>query len=204
MAMDKLDLKKAYRELYRAKPQPALVEVPPLHYLMIDGEGNPNTAQAYKEAVEALFSLSYTLKFMMKRMPEGTDYGVMPLEGLWWTEPIEAFSVERKEDWKWTSLMLQPDFITPALMEEARQQAAAKKELPALPLIRLERLEEGRCAQVLHIGPYAEEAPTVQRLHDFIRDEGLSLRGKHHEIYLGDPRRAAPGKLQTIIRQPVE
>lgn len=204
MAMDKLDLKKAYRELYRAKPQPMLVEVPPLHYLMIDGEGNPNTAQAYKESVEALFSLSYTLKFMIKRMPEGTDYGVMPLEGLWWTEPIEAFSVERKEDWKWTSLMLQPDFITPALMEEARQQAAAKKELPALPLIRLERLEEGKCAQVLHIGPYAEEAPTVQRLHDFIREQGLRLRGKHHEIYLGDPRRAAPDKLQTIIRQPVE
>lgn len=202
--MAKLDLKKEYRELYKVKKDPELVEVPPLQYLMIDGEGDPNTAQAYKNAVEALFSLSYTLKFMVKRRPGGADYGVMPLEGLWWTEPMEDFSVDRKDGWKWTSLMLQPEFITPELVEEARAQAAAKKELPALPLVRLERLEEGRCAQVLHIGPYAAEGPTVERLHGFILEQGLSLRGKHHEIYLGDPRRAAPDKLQTIIRQPVE
>lgn len=202
--MDKLDLKKTYRELYRAKPEPALVEVLPLQYLMVDGEGDPNTAPAYQEAVEALYSLSYTLKFMVKSMPEGTDYGVMPLEGLWWSEPIEAFSLERKDDWKWTSLILQPDFITPALVEEAKRQAAAKKTLPALPKVRLMRLEEGKCVQLLHIGPYAEEEPTIQRLHDFILDQGLRFRGKHHEIYLGDPRRAAPDKLQTIIRQPVE
>lgn len=203
--MEKLDLKKTYRELYRAKPEPMLVEVPPLQYLMIDGEGDPNTAPAYQEAVEALYSLSYTLKFMIKkRMPDSMDYGVMPLEGLWWSEPIEAFSLERKVDWKWTSLILQPDFITPALVEEARQQAAAKKTLPALSLARLARLDEGKCAQVLHIGPYAEETPTIERLHAFIEKQGLRLRGKHHEIYLGDPRRAAPDKLQTIIRQPVE
>lgn len=202
--MAKLDLKKEYRELYKVKKDPELVEVPPLQYLMIDGEGDPNTAQAYKNAVEALFSLSYTMKFMVKLRPGGADYGVMPLEGLWWTEPMEDFSVERKDGWKWTSLMLQPEFITPELVEEARAQAAAKKELPALPLVRLERLEEGRCAQVLHIGPYAAEGPTVERLHGFILEQGLSLRGKHHEIYLGDPRRAAPDKLQTIIRQPVE
>lgn len=202
--MAKLDLKKEYRELYKVKKDPELVEVPPLQYLMIDGEGDPNMAQAYKNAVEALFSLSYTLKFMVKLRPGGADYGVMPLEGLWWTEPMEDFSVDRKDGWKWTSLMLQPEFITPELVEEARAQAAAKKELPALPLIRLECLEEGRCAQVLHIGPYAAEGPTVERLHGFILEQGLSLRGKHHEIYLGDPRRAAPEKLQTIIRQPVE
>lgn len=202
--MAKLDLKKEYRELYKVRKDPELVEVPPLQYLMIDGEGDPNTAQAYKNAVEALFSLSYTLKFMVKLRPGGADYGVMPLEGLWWTESMEDFSVERKDGWKWTSLMLQPEFITPELVEEARAQAAAKKELPALPLVRLERLEEGRCAQVLHIGPYAAEGPTVERLHGFILEQGLSLRGKHHEIYLGDPRRAAPDKLQTIIRQPVE
>lgn len=202
--MEKLDLKKTYRELYKAKPQPTLVDVPPLQYLMIDGEGNPNTAQAYKDSVEALYSLSYTLKFMVKRMPVGTDYGVMPLEGLWWADSMEDFSVERKDDWKWTSLLLQPDFITPDLVEAARRQAAAKKTLPALPLIRLERLEEGRCAQVLHIGPYAEEEPTIKLLHGFIREQGLALRGTHHEIYLGDPRRAAPDRLQTIIRQPVE
>lgn len=201
--MSKIDYKKEYGTLYRAKAEPDLLEVPPLAYLMIDGEGDPNTAQAYADAVSTLFTLSYTLKFYLKKMPGGPDYGVMPLEGLWWAEPMETFSVERKDDWKWTSLILQPEPVTREHVESAMKQAAAK-EPPSLHLVRYEQLHEGKSAQILHVGPYSEEAPAIQRLHAFIREQGLELAGKHHEIYLNDPRRTAPERLRTIIRQPVK
>lgn len=202
--MAKLDYKKEYKAFYQAKSAPELVDMPLLQYLMIDGEGNPNTAEAYTNAVSALFSLSYTLKFMVKKQPDGLDYGVLPLEGLWWSDPIEDFSVEHKDDWKWTAMIMQPPFITVGQVEEARKQLAGKKALPSLSLVRLEPLVEGRCAQILHTGPYADEPPTIERLHQFIREQGLTLSGKHHEIYLSDPTRTAADKLKTIIRQPVE
>jgi hypothetical protein len=152
--------------------------------------------------VEALYSVSYALKFALKRGPRQLDYRVMPLEGLWWVEDMTQFSIERKSDWEWTMMIRQPDEVDEDLLEQAVHKASAKKDLPALPLLRLERFTEGLAAQIMHIGPYAAEGPTIQRLHAFIAEQGYERAGKHHEIYLGDPRRSAPEKLKTISASP--
>lgn len=204
--MEKLDLKKQLASLYN---QPAgrisIVDVPAAQFLMIDGEGNPNNSQSFAEAVEALFGLSYTLKFMVKKGANPIDYSVMPLEGLWWTDDMNHFSMDDKDSWKWTLMIRQPDFITPEMVREATAQLDKKKgaELPALRQIRFESMTEGACAQILHTGPYSAEPPTIQKLHDFIHENGYALHGKHREIYLSDARRTAPEKMKTIIRQPV-
>jgi len=208
MGMDRLDLRKKWKPLYTASAtEPRMVEVPRLSYLMIDGAGDPNRSAAFQQAVEALFSLSYSLKFMIKKSPGGVDYGVMPLEGLWWAEDMQAFRGGARDSWQWTLMILQPEQVTPALVESARRQAsarmaAAKKALPALAGVRLAGCEDGLCAQILHVGPFSEEGPTVARLHEFIEAKGLELRGKHREIYLSDFRRTDPQRLKTIIRQP--
>ncbi|MEW5829488.1 MAG: GyrI-like domain-containing protein [Chloroflexota bacterium] len=201
--MEKIDLKKTYKTLYTAKPQPAFVDVPPLGYLMIDGEGDPNKAAEYQESLQALYGVAYTLKFQAKKSL-GRDFGVMGLEGLWWAEDMAGFSMERKDDWLWTMMMLQPDFVTPELAAAAKDEARRKKGQAAIEQVRFEVYEEGLSAQVMHLGPYDAEPPTIARLHEFIHANGCELRGKHHEIYFGDPRRTAPEKLKTIIRQPVE
>lgn len=201
--MKKIDLKKELGNLYRPpKDRVVEIEVPPLRYLMIDGEGDPNTSQRYADAVEALFSVSYTAKFMMKNGPQEIDYAVMPLEGLWWADDMAAFTVEDKTKWKWTMMIVQPDFVPEDVISDAITQVRTKKKLPAIDALRLEGFAEGRCAQVLHVGPFSEEGPTIKRLHDFI-DERSRRRGKHHEIYLSDIRRAAPKNWKTIIRQPM-
>ena len=202
--MLKLDFKKDFKELYNPPAKEVvLVEVPRLSYLMIDGTGNPNTSPQYREALEALYTVSYTLKFMLKRSGE-LDYSVSPLEGLWWSDNMDDFILANKDNWKWTMLIRQPEQVTPALLTEALAQAEKKKDLPNLRQVRLESLDEGLAAQIMYFGPYAEEGPTIQRLHIFIQEKGYSLAGKHHEIYLSDPRRSAPEKLRTIIRQPVK
>lgn len=201
--MIKIDLKKEWKELYRpSAKQVSTVNVLAFNYLMIDGRGDPNTAQEYKEAVETLYAVSYTLKFMLKRGEIGQDYVVMPLQGLWWVENMADFSVERKGEWLWTMMILQPPPVTGAMVAEAIAQTAKKKNPPALDKMCFESLHEGPSAQIMHIGPYADEAPNIQKIHQFIADNGSQLRGKHHEIYLSDPRRTAPEKLKTIIRQP--
>ena len=203
--MKKLDLKKDLRSFYKASAKDvALVEVPLMNFFMVDGAGDPNTSSDYREAVEALFSLSYALKFMIKKGAMAIDYGVMPLEGLWWADDMADFTNGNKDHWQWTAMMMQPEFITPDLVTEARAQTEKKKNLPALPKVRFETWHEGRVAQTLHIGPFSEEAPTIERVHRFIEESGLERAGKHHEIYLSDIRRAAPEKWQTIIRQPVK
>ncbi len=200
--MDTLDLRRDLALLYRARREPVLVDVPELTCLMVDGRGDPNTSEDYRRAVEALFTLSWTLRFALKR--EGLlDYKVMPLEGLWWTPDMADFTTSDKSAWHWRALIVQPDAIDDARLEQARAAVRAKKDLPALDAVRLERWTEGRAAQVLHVGPYSAEGPTIEVLHAFISESGLELRGNHHEIYLGDPRRSAPEKLRTIIRQPV-
>jgi hypothetical protein len=200
--VDTLDLRRELADCYTAGRTPTLVDVPELGCLMVDGRGDPNTSEDYRVAVEALFTLSYTLRFALKR--EGTlDYKVMPLEGLWWTPDMADFSVEDKEAWSWTMLVVQPDVVDQARLDAARSVAAAKKKLAGLDEVRLERWAEGLCAQVLHVGPYTAEGPTIAGLHEYVAAEGLRLSGKHHEIYLGDPRRSAPEKLRTLIRQPV-
>lgn len=201
---DKIDLKKDMKALYQASAkEPAVVEVPPLRYLMVDGEGDPNTAPAYAEAVEALFSVAYTAKFMVKKGPQAIDYGVMPLEGLWWSDDLTAFRTGAKDRWKWTAMVLQPDFVSDALIGTAIDEVRNKKKLPGVERLRLDSLTEGRCAQILHVGPFSEEGPTIERLHAFITARS-ALRGKHHEIYLSDIRRAEPAKWKTIVRQPMD
>jgi hypothetical protein len=197
-----VDYRKKLASLYGAGREPALVEVPPLTYLMVDGHGDPNHSREYREAVEALFSLSYTLKFTCKR-ETGTDFRVMPLEGQWWCEDMRRFSVEDKSNWLWTLMILQPPELNESLVSRCRASLAAKKELPALERLRYEQFEEGRCAQILHVGPFTDEGPTVERLHGFIEQQGGELAGRHHEIYLSDIRRAAPARWRTIIRQPM-
>jgi hypothetical protein len=191
-------------QLYRATPTPRLVRVPPLTFLGIDGHGDPNTSQTYVDAVSALFSMSYAAKFAIKKA-SGQNVKVSPLEGLWWADDMETFLTGRKSDWDWTMMIRQPDLVTGDLVERLAAEVSAKKALPAIPDLRLVTIAEGTAAQVLHVGPYADEGPTIERLHTWIRDHGLVFEGhhqKHHEIYLGDPRRAAPAKLRTIIRQP--
>lgn len=203
--MPKLDFKKALKELYQpSAKQCVLIDVPPMNFLMIDGAGDPNTSKLFAEATETLYSVSYTLKFMVKKSEQAIDYTVAPLEGLWWADDMATFSVERKGDWLWTLLIMQPEFITPALIEAAKTEAAAKKTLPLLAQLRFASYHEGLAAQIMHIGPFATEGPTVAKLHQFVEDNGYLLRGKHHEIYLSDPRRAAPEKMKTVIRQPVK
>ncbi|HMQ61282.1 MAG TPA: GyrI-like domain-containing protein [Flavilitoribacter sp.] len=201
--MKKIDLKKELSGLYApSAKKPEMVEVPVLNFLRIDGKGNPNTSEAYKDAVEALFTVSYTLKFMIKKGPEAIDYGVMPLEGLWWIEDMANFDADKKDDWLWTMMIMQPAFISQSHVGKAIEAAKAKKGLPSLDKIRFEPFTEGLAGQVLHIGPFSEEGPTIQGLHHFIHEQGYALRGKHHEIYLSDIRRAAPEKWRTIVRQP--
>jgi len=204
--MGKIDLKKEQKHLYAPSAKAvALVEVPVMDFLMADGVGDPNTVPAFQEAVEALYGLSYALKFMIKK-GQGIDYSVLPLEGLWWAEDMEAFNPDKldKDRWQWTLMIRQPEYAPPELFDQAREQVKKKKPLPYLARVRWGTLHEGLSAQILHVGPFAEEHTTIQRIHAFARDHGCGLAGKHHEIYLSDPRKTAPEKLKTIIRQPVK
>jgi hypothetical protein len=198
-----IDLRRDLRALYSATRTPAFVDVPDLPFLMVDGHGDPNTAPAYTGAVQAIYSIAYTIRFALKRRPDPVDAPVMPLEGLWWTPDMSTFSTEDKSAWDWTMMITVPELVTAEVVEDARAAAARKRPGALLDAVRLERFAEGCCAQVLHIGPYSAEGPTVAALHAFIAENGYALAGKHHEIYLGDPRRSAPDTLRTIVRQPV-
>ena len=202
--MEKIDYLKQFKHLYaQSARNPEIVDVPQINFLMIDGKGDPNTSQEFAEAVEALFSLSYTLKFIVKKGAMAIDYGVMPLQALWWADDMSTFATGTKDDWKWTVMIMQPEFITEAMIKEAMVEVGRKKKPAALPLVRFQAFTEGKAAQILHIGPFSEEGPTIEKLHAFIEQSGSQRIGKHHEIYLSDIRRAAPEKWKTIIRQPM-
>lgn len=202
--MTKIDFKKELKPLYQASAKQVVeVEVPPFNYLMVDGVGDPNTAPAYAQAVEALFSVAYTAKFMLKKSVPSVDYAVMPLEGLWWMDDMAQFSTADKSHWQWTMMIMQPHLVSRATMDAAMDAVQKKKALPGLEHLRFAPFAEGRCAQVLHIGPFSEEGPTIARLHQFI-DARAKRTGKHHEIYLSDIRKAAPQKWKTILRQPMQ
>lgn len=203
MTATTVDLKRELAEVYTAGATPVLVQVPELRFLMIDGHGDPNTSPDYTAALEALYTVAFTIRFALKRGPAAVDAPVMPLEGLWWVPDMATFSVEDKASWDWTMMIALPPQATSDAVAGARAAAAKKKSLETIGRVREERLAEGLAAQVLHRGPYRDEGPTVERLHRFIEAQGCDLAGKHHEIYLGDPRRTAPEKLRTIIRQPV-
>jgi hypothetical protein len=179
-----------------------MVEVPRFQYLMVDGAGDPNVVPAFPQAAEALFRVSYALKFMVKK-ERGPDYAVMPLEGLWHAQDMAAFCQGRRDQWQWTLMVLQPDFVTQELVSRAKAAVRMKAASPLLEDLRLAALYEGQSAQILHLGPYGEEAATIEHLHAFIRQKGYHFGGKHHEIYLSDPRRTPPEKLKTILRQPI-
>lgn len=201
--MASIDLKKTYREHYSAEAGiPALVEVPARPFLMIDGVGDPNGSEAYRDALAALFPLAYGLRAAVKRAT-GDAYTVMPLEGLWWVPDMSRFSVDDKTDWCWTAMISLPDAVTAAMAGEVLPEVTAKKHLAAGDMARVESFGDGRAVQILHVGPYAAEAPTIATLHAFIDDNGYVFAGKHHEIYLTDPSKADPAKMRTIIRQPV-
>lgn len=202
--MGKIDYKKELKHLYRPSAKKVeIVEVPQMNFLMVDGEGDPNTAQSFSDAIEALYPVSYTLKFMIKKGEIGIDYGVLPLEAIWWSDDMSAFSTGNKDAWKWTLMIMQPDFITQKMVKEAMEEVKVKKKPASLPLIRFETFKEGKAAQIMHIGPFSEEGPTIEKVHLFIEENGSHRVGKHHEIYLSDIRRAAPEKWKTIVRQPM-
>jgi len=202
--MEKIDFKKSLPSYTARTGVFAVVDVPPLSYLMIDGHGDPNAGGPFNEAISALFSVGYKLKFTSKN-EFGRDYTVMPLEGLWSSDDPSTFTTALdKSTWDWTLLMMVPDWITADVFEAARDAVRAKVR-PAIDRLRLETLDEGRCVQILHLGSFDDEAETLHRLHtQFIPDNGLRLRGRHHEIYLSDFTKTAPAKLRTILRQPID
>jgi hypothetical protein len=190
------DVKRELKPFYAPKNREwALVDMPPQQFIAVDGVGDPNTSPDYADAVQALYAVAYKLKFASKRA--GEDFVVAPLEGLWWSPDPAVFTARAKQEWHWRMLISQPDWITPDHIKEA-MDAANKR-------VRHETLAEGRCAQVLHIGSYDDETPLMARLHDeYLPANNLTPTGPHHEVYLGDPRRTAPAKLRTVIRQPVK
>lgn len=200
--MKSIDYKETLKYLYQPSAKDVVeVVVPSMNFLMADGAGDPNTSPEYQQAVEALYSVAYAIKFMVKKGPMALDYSVMPLEGLWWSDDMSTFSVDAKSDWKWTMMIMQPPPVTADLVTAA-VNVAEKKGISAVNRLRFEACEEGRCAQILHVGPFSAEGPTVARVHAYIDARG-GRRGKHHEIYLSDIRKADPARWKTIIRQPM-
>ena len=202
--MEKIDYTKQLKHLYGPSPRKVeVVDVPRMNFLMVDGEGDPNTAKAFSDAIEALYPLAYTLKFMVKKGETGIDYGVLPLEALWWADDLSAFTTGEKDAWKWTLMIMQPELVTGEMVTAATAAVARKKKPVSLPLVRFEAFTEGKAAQTLHIGPFSAEGPTIERVHALIEESGCQRVGKHHEIYLSDLRRTAPEKWKTIVRQPM-
>lgn len=202
--MEKRDLKRELSHLYLPSAKEVVaVRVPDMSFLMVDGQGDPNTSQTYADAVEALFSVSYAIKFGVKKGELGIDYTVMPLEGLWWADDMSDFVSGDRTRWQWTMMIMQPDFVAREFVDETATAVGRKKDLPALSRLRFETYVEGAAAQTLHVGPFTEEGPVIARIHDFIEHSGHELAGKHHEIYLTDIRRADPSRWKTVIRQPM-
>jgi hypothetical protein len=200
----KVDFKKELKELYNPKPgRFTLVKVPKLQYLMVDGQGDPNKVIEYKEAVEALFSVSYTLKFHSKN-ELGKDYVVPPLEGLWWSDDFDDFRSRRKNKWSWTMMIMVPDWLGKRDFKDALNTVRCKKPEIRVDRLKLETLNEGLSVQIMHIGSYDDETPTLLKLHDeWLPENGFKETLKHHEIYIGDPRKTPAAELKTVLRQPV-
>ncbi|MDR0373493.1 MAG: GyrI-like domain-containing protein [Nitrososphaerota archaeon] len=200
--MDKIDFKKELKFLYNpSAKEVSIVDVPGMNFLLIEGEGAPSSQQ-YIDAVQTLYPLAYSLKFMVKKS-KGVDYGVLPLEGLWWVQDMTQFSVDRKDKWRWTAMIMQPKYITQTDFKNVVEQGK-QKNLPAIDKVQFELFHEGKAAQIMHLGPYSAEATNIQKLHETIKSNGQQLSGKHHEIYLNNPNKTTPEKLKTILRQPMK
>ncbi len=201
--MSKVDFKKTLKQFYIPPKEFVMVDVPEMQFVMVDGHGDPNTAQEYQDAVEALYAVAYKMKFISKKELE-KDYVVPPLEGLWWAEDMATFSNREKSEWDWTMMIMTPEWISVEIFADAINQVRKAKDPASLDQVRLERYHEGLSVQIMHIGSYDDEGPVLAQMHnDFIPNNGFVENGKHHEIYLSDPRRVAPEKLKTVLRQPV-
>lgn len=201
--MQTIDYRAANRFLLNPKPGIVeLIQIPPTRYLMLDGQGDPNTSEDYRGSFAALYGLAYGLKFHYKKQ-EDIDYNLLAIEGLWWADPAGSFSMDQRKNWLWTMMLSIPEFIPDSLIQTFKIELMRKKNIPQMEQLYTSWLDEGVCFQIMHIGPYAAEPPTIQFLHSEIQSQGYTLRGKHHEIYLGDPRKSKPEKLKTILRQPV-
>jgi len=204
MLVRKVDLKKELKHLYNpSAKEVSVVDIPSMNFLMVDGKGDPNNAPEYADALEALYTVSYAIKFKIKKTHDAVDYVVMPLEGLWWTDDMREFSIEDKDAWKWTAMIMQPEeYVSKELFEEVKIEVERKKGLSAIPKMRFEAFREGLSVQIMHHGPFSEEGPIIEKVHRSIEERGGKPNGKHHEIYLSDLRRTKPERLKTVIRQP--
>lgn len=198
-----MDMKRSLKRLYTAKQEPELIEVPKRRFLMVDGAGNPESANAFQEAIGALYSVAYTLKFSLKKA-NGDTFVVPPLEALWWSGQDDYIDLtDEHREWRWRLMLAIPDDVAKEDIEAARKEAEKKHANPALRKIHVKDFAEGLCVQVMHVGPYSAERPTIERMLTYARAHEHNPKGKHHEIYLGDPRRTKPDKLRTILRQPI-
>jgi len=202
--MSKVDFKKTLKQFYIPPKEFVIVDVPEMQFVMVDGHGDPNTAQDYQDAIEALYAVAYKMKFIIKKTLE-KDYTVPPLEGLWWAEDMATFRTREKSQWDWTMMIMTPEWISVDIFNEAVKLVRKAKDPASLDLVRLERYQEGLSVQIMHIGSYDDEGPVLAQMHsDFIPNNGFLENGKHHEIYLSDPRRVVPEKMKTVLRQPVK
>jgi len=203
--MEKIDFKREFKRLYNPPAKEAvIVDIPKMNFLVIDGKGDPNNSKEFQEAVQALYGVTFSVKFVLKKTKQGPEYRVPPLEGLWWMADNRQLDIEDKKNWLWTLMIRQPDHVTKNHIAQAIKKLREKKPNQALSKIRLETFHEGLSAQIMHIGPYSAEGPTIEKLHNFVKNNGYKLMGKHHEIYLSDPRKSAPKKMKTILRHPVQ
>jgi len=202
--MQNYDIKKERRDLYSARRDRfEIVDVPRMSFLMVDGRGDPNTSADYRAAVEALYTTAYAVRAVAKEKV-GRTHTVGPLEGLWYADDLSVFKTRDHDEWSWTLMIVQPGWVTSAMVDEAMERVARTKDLSAGHRVRFDDYAEGQCVQILHVGPYDEEGPTIARMHEeFMPAEKLVPRGRHHEIYLSDARRTEPSRLRTILRQPV-
>ena len=204
--MTKIDFKRECKHLYNPpKTKFTILDVPKMQFLMVDGHGDPNTAQEYQDALEALYGVAYKTKFSSKKTLE-KDYVVPPLEGLWWADDMAAFSTARdKSQWDWTMMIMTPEWITAEMFVDAVEQVGKAKNPLSLDKVRLEHYQEGLSVQIMHVGPFDDEGPVLAEMHsEFIPENGYIVNGKHHEIYLSDFRKVSPEKLKTVLRQPVQ
>ena len=203
--MAKIDYKKDFPEMFNAPAdKPVEVKIPKMNYIMVTGKGSPESPE-FQRAVEALYGISFTIKFMPKKgikILGYQEYSVPPLSGLWWMGDNTSFDMHKRDDWQWTVMIVQPPFIDEGLVGQAKEMLKKKKDNPMIDKVEFKPFEEGDAVQMMHVGPYSTESETIEKIFSYIKEKGYKLSGKHHEIYLGDPRRTAPEKLKTIIRHP--
>lgn len=201
--VDKADLRREITTYAAPRGRFEVVVVGAAHYLAVEGQGDPNSAPAYRDALATIYPVAYRLKLTSKTVLD-RDYTVMPLEALWWSDDLTTFTSARdKARWRWRLLNLVPSWLDAGHVAAARTAVARAGNAPALDALRYEPLDEGLVVQTLHVGPYDDEGPVLVAMHQHAADQGLALRGRHHEVYLSDPRRTAPARLRTILRQPV-